>query len=81
MLKDFKWVKEGSYYSQISGAHEVTIELRARVYNVSLWKGASKELVKSRTISGTNTDSFLRAMVLGDQMIKQIKEKTFNAGK
>lgn len=74
MLKDFNWLE--GYYSKKVDNHEVTVERMSDFHRVSLWRGQTKDYVESQDFIGTDLNSLVRALALGDQLLKQNKKAT-----
>lgn len=75
MLKEFNWKEKEDYHSQQVGEYEVAVERMIDFHRVSLWRGQSKEFVESQDFVGTDLNSLVRALVLGDQLLKQNTKK------
>lgn len=67
---------EGSWLSQKVGKFEVTIERLNGFYRVSIWKGEQKDWVEEQDIEGIRPESEYRAITLGNQLVKQLHEKS-----
>ena len=63
----------GNYLSKRVGEYEVTIERKTTFYHVAIWKGEYKDLVEEQDIQGNSAESELRAITLGNQLVRQLR--------
>lgn len=65
----------GNYLSKQVDGYEVTIERKVGFYHIAIWRGDYKDLVEEQDIQGNDVESEMRAIKLGNQLVKQLREK------
>lgn len=74
-MRGWKIKDGGNYLSKEVNDYEVTIERKVGFHHIAIWKGKHKELIEEQDVQGVTGESEMRAIKLGDQLVKQLRGK------